>query len=315
MIRLEVYQHLEPLHTANPKGSAVALGFFDGVHIGHQAVIRAAVEDAAEHGLEASVFTFSLPMQNSLKGGRIDTQNEKLACVRSLGVQHYMEPAFEEFRNLSPEEFVLDVLIGMYGAKALFCGDNFTFGKKAAGNVALLRKLCEPRGVRVCVVPMAQYQGQLVSSTRIRAALEAGDMPLANALLGRPYRIDFPVRHGQGLGSKLGFPTINQIYPEGYVMPKFGIYITRVLVDGKWYAGATGMGTRPTVNQSGQGPTCETFIPDFEGQLYGQEPVLEFYRYIAPSRKFDSLDELKACVFDAARQAREFFAQQQGAYF
>ncbi len=308
MSRLQLYQHLEPLRTADCTGSAIALGFFDGVHLGHQAVIHTAVEYARQNGLESGVFTFSLPMQNSLKGGRIDTQNEKLACVRSLGVQHYMEPAFEEFRDLTPEQFVLDVLIGMYKAKALFCGDNFTFGKKAAGNVELLKKLCQPRGVQVCVVPMALHDGQNVSSTRVRAALEAGDIPLANALLGRPYRIDFPVRHGQGLGSKLGFPTINQVYPAGYVMPKFGIYITRVLVDGKWYAGATGMGTRPTVNESGEGPTCETFIPDFSGQLYGESPVLEFYRYIAPSRKFDTLDELKACVFDAAQQAKAFFA-------
>ncbi len=308
MSRLQLYQHLEPLRTADCTGSAIALGFFDGVHLGHQAVIHTAVEYARQNGLESGVFTFSLPMQNSLKGGRIDTQNEKLACVRSLGVQHYMEPAFEEFRDLTPEQFVLDVLIGMYKAKALFCGDNFTFGKKAAGNVELLKKLCQPRGVQVCVVPMALHDGQNVSSTRVRAALEAGDIPLANALLGRPYRIDFPVRRGQGLGSKLGFPTINQVYPAGYVMPKFGIYITRVLVDGKWYAGATGMGTRPTVNESGEGPTCETFIPDFSGQLYGESPILEFYRYIAPSRKFDTLDELKACVFDAAQQAKAFFA-------
>ena len=309
MSRLQVYHHLEPLRAEAPVGSAVALGFFDGVHLGHQAVIRAAVKDAQCNGLTPAVFTFSLPMQNSLKGGRIDTQEEKLNCIQKLGAQHYMEPAFEEFRDLLPEQFVLDVLIGQYGAKALFCGDNFTFGKKAAGNVELLRRLCEPRGVRVCVVSMAQWQGTTVSSTRVRAALEEGDIPLANALLGRPYRIDFPVRHGQGLGSKLGFPTINQVYPAGYVMPKFGIYITRVLVDGQWYAGATGMGTRPTVNESGEGPTCETFIPDFEGQLYGECPVLEFYRYIAPSRRFDSLEELKACVFDAARQAREFFAE------
>ena len=306
---MQQYTHLEPLRTeAGCAGSAVALGFFDGVHVGHQDVIRAAVEDARRNGLESAVFTFSLPMQNTLKGGRIDTQEAKEAFVQSLGVQHLMEPAFEEFRDLTPEQFVLDVLIGMYGAKSLFCGDNFTFGKRATGNVALLKELCEPRGVRVCVVPMALWAGETVSSTRIRRALEDGDMPLANALLGRPYRIDFPVKHGKGLGSKLGFPTINQVYPEGFVMPKFGIYITRVLVDGRWYPGATGLGKRPTVNQTNEGPTCETFIPDFTGSLYGERPVLEFYQYIAPSRKFDSLEELQACVFEAADKARAFFA-------
>lgn len=313
MNRLQQYQHIQPLQSLGDtaRGSAVALGFFDGVHLGHQAVIRTAVEYAAQNGLEPAVFTFSLPVQNPLKGGRIDTQAEKYACMQGLGVQHYMEPAFEEFRELSPQQFVLDVLIGLYGAKALFCGDNFTFGKRAAGNVQLLRQLCAPLGVEVCVVPMAQWGGQPVSSTRVRQALEAGDMPLANALLGRPYRIDFAVRHGHGLGSKLGFPTINQVYPAGFVMPKFGIYITRVRVGERWYPSATGLGTRPTVNRTGEGPTCETFIPDFTGQLYGENPVLEFYQYLAPSQKFDSLEQLKACVFGAAGQARRFFAGRQ----
>ena len=306
MSRLKKYHHLQPLE-GEAQGSAVALGFFDGVHLGHQDVIRTAVKYAEANGLEPAVFTFSLPVQNTLKGGRIDTEEEKFSCMQKLGVQHYMEPAFEDFRNLSPEQFVLDVLCGLYKAKALFCGDNFTFGKKAAGNVELLRQLCEPRGVKVCVVPMAVFDSELISSTRIRHALGAGNMPLVNALLGRPYAISFPVQHGQGLGSKLGFPTINQIYPEGFVMPRFGIYITRVLVNGKWYPSATGMGTRPTVNNSGQMPTCETFIPDFSGQLYCTSPWVEFYKYIAPSRKFDSLDALKECVFNAADEAREFF--------
>ena len=191
----------------------------------------------------------------------------------------------------------------------MFCGDNFTFGKKAAGNVDMLRELCAPLGIRVQVVPMTQYQGALVSSTRIRAALAEGDIPAVNAMLGRPYRIDFAVRHGKGLGRTLGFPTINQIYPEGFAQPKYGIYITRVKVNGEWYVGATGFGTRPTVNNTGEGATCETFIPDFSGQLYGEEPELEFYEYIAPSRKFDTLEELTACVNGAAAKAKAYFAE------
>ncbi len=289
----------------------MALGFFDGVHIGHQAVIRAAVEDARQNGRQAAVFTFRLPLGSAMKGGRIQTDAEKHRVMEGLGVEHYMEPAFEDFRGETPEEFVDRILAGMFRAKAVFCGENFTFGKKAAGNVDTLRQLCAERGIRVEVVPMARYAGEFVSSTRIRAALQAGDIPAVNAMLGRPYRIDFPVEHGKGLGRTLGFPTINQIYPEGYMLPKFGIYITRVRVNGAWYAGATGFGTRPTVNQSGEGPTCETFIPCFEGQLYGQAPVLEFYEYIAPSRKFDSLEALTACVNDAARQALAYFAPEQ----
>ena len=164
------------------------------------------------------------------------------------------------------------------------------------------------RGIRVVQVEMAQWQGKSVSSTRIRAALEAGDIAAANTMLGRPYRIDFPVRRGRGLGHTLGFPTINQVFPEGFIQPRFGIYITRVQINGAWYAGATGLGTRPTVNNSGQNPTCETFIPGFTGDLYGAQPVLEFYEYLAPSRKFDTLEELTACVQDAAAKAAAYFA-------
>lgn len=286
----------------------MALGFFDGVHLGHQAVIRAAAEDAAQNGRAAAVFTFQLPLNSTMKGGRLQSEQEKHRVMESLGVEHYMEPPFEDFCGLSPEEFVEKILRDGFNAKAVFCGDNFTFGKKAAGNVERLRQLCAPLGIRVVVVPMALYKGAPVSSTRIRAALAEGDIPAVNAMLGRPYRIDFAVRHGKGLGRTLGFPTINQVYPEGFAAPKYGIYITRVKVNGQWYVGATGFGTRPTVNTTGEGATCETFIPDFSGQLYGEEPELEFYEYIAPSRKFDTLEELTACVNDAAAKSRAYFA-------
>ena len=300
-------QALEADLTAS-RGSSVALGFFDGVHLGHQAVIRAAAEDAAQNGCSTAVFTFQLPLNSTMKGGRLQSEAEKHRVMAQLGVEHYMEPPFEDVCGFSPEEFVEKILHRGFKARAVFCGDNFTFGKKAVGNVEMLRELCAPLGIRVQVVPMATYEGQLVSSTRIRAALAGGDIPAVNAMLGRPYRIDFAVRHGKGLGRTLGFPTINQIYPTGFAEPKYGIYITRVKVNGQWYAGATGFGTRPTVNTTGQGATCETFIPDFSDQLYGEEPELEFYEYIAPSRKFDTLEELTACVNDAAAKATAYFA-------
>lgn len=302
---MKVYSELAPLGAA--RGTAVALGFFDGVHIGHQAVIRAAARHAGARGLAPAVFTFSLPLKNAMKGGRICPESEKHRQMEALGAAFYMEPPFEQFRALSPERFVRDVLAGLCRAKAVFCGDNFTFGARAAGNVDTLKELCAPLGIEVHIVPMALYEGVPVSSSRIRAALEAGDIPAVNAMLGRPYRIDFEVRHGQGLGRTLGFPTINQVYPEGFVMPRFGIYITRVGIGEEWYAGATGLGTRPTVNQTGGGPTCETFIPGFEGQLYDESPAVEFYQYIAPSRRFADLAGLTACVQDAAARALAYF--------
>ena len=140
---------------------------------------------------------------------------------------------------------------------------NFTFGAKAAGNPELLRKLCAPLGVEVVVLPMARFEEKPVSSTRIRTALEGGDIPAANAMLGMPYAIRFAVHHGAGLGRTLGVPTINQLYPQGFQLPRFGIYITRTKIRDTWYPSATGLGTRPTVNDDLSKVTCETFIPGF----------------------------------------------------
>ena len=289
------------------QGSSVALGFFDGVHIGHQAVIGGAVDYARKHGLTPAVFSFRLPLGHTMNGGRLLDETSKYEYIRQLGVEHYIEPDFQSMRDVSPEEFVQKILAGDCGAKAVFCGESYTFGSKAAGDITLLKQLCQPLGIQVVIVPDTLYEGQVVSSTRIRTALAKGDIPLVNAMLGRPYSIRFPVLHGQGLGHTLGFPTTNQIYPAGFAQPLYGIYVTKVQIDGVWYPGATGFGTRPTVNPDGQNPTCETFIPGFQGSLYGDELELAFYQYLSPSRKFDSLEELRACIQNAAEQAVAYF--------
>ncbi len=305
---MQLYSQLQPLTPCQQGGCAVALGYFDGLHIGHHAVIQTAVDWAKEHGAQPALFTFELPSRNDLKGSRLMSIAHKHAAIEAMGVAHYIEPPFAEIKDYSPEAFV-DKLIDTLGARAVVCGENFTFGAKAAGNVALLQSLCAARNVQVLVVPLAEYEGVVVSSTRIRAALSAGDIPAVNAMLGAPYAIQFEVAHGKGLGKTLGVPTINQIYPDGFQMPKFGIYITRTLIDGRWYPSATGLGTRPTVNQDESKITCETFIPNFKGDLYGAAPVLEFYQYLCESQKFNSLDELKACIENAAAATLQYFAK------
>ena len=187
-------------------------------------------------------------------------------------------------------------------------GDVAPSAEVPATATQLLRTLCEPLGVKVIVVPMAQFEEKPVSSTRIRTALEGGDIPAANAMLGMPYAIRFAVQHGAGLGHTLGVPTINQLYPQGFQLPRFGIYITRTKIGDVWYPSATGLGTRPTVNNDPSKVTCETFIPGFSGDLYGTDPVVEFHAYLSPSKKFDTLDELRACINNAAKRAQEYFA-------
>ena len=184
----------------------LALGFFDGIHIGHRAVINGAVQWAREHGAAPAVFTFRLPADNKMKGKRLLSTEDKHALIESLGVEYYLCPDFEEIRAMTPEQFVYGIVQDCH-ARALFCGENFTFGAKAAGDPDLLRRLCAPLGVEVVVVPMAQFEEKPVSSTRIRTALEGGDIPAANAMLGMPYAIRFAVQHGAGLGHTLGVPT------------------------------------------------------------------------------------------------------------
>ena len=269
---MQIYSQLVPLALGNANGSAVAMGFFDGIHIGHRAVIEGAVQWARAHGASPAVFTFKLPTENKMKGKRLLSTEDKHALIERLGVEHYLCPDFEEIKAMTPEQFVLGIVRDCR-ARALVCGENFTFGAKAAGNPELLRTLCEPLGVKVIVVPMAQFEEKPVSSTRIRTALEGGDIPAANAMLGMPYAIRFEVQHGAGLGHTLGVPTINQLYPEGFQLPRSGIYITRTHIGGVWYPSATGLGSRPTVNDDATKVTCETFIPGFSGNLYGTDPV------------------------------------------
>ena len=271
-----------------PNGSAVALGYFDGVHLGHRRVLGAAVEYAAAHGLTPAAFTFSLPGGQSLKGGRILSAGQKHARVAALGITAYMEPPFESFRSLSPEDFVNKILVECFAAKAVFCGDNFTFGAYAAGNV--------------------------VSSTRIRAALEEGRIEDANAMLGAPYCIDWPVRHGKGIGtSKLGKPTINQNYPADALQPCTGVYLTRIWLNGRWWPSATGIGRRPTVDAVNAPVTCETYVPGYHGDTYGQTPVLEFHHYLCAVRKFGTLQELADLIETAAQQSIAYFAAKEEA--
>lgn len=304
---MQIISQFEPLALAQPQnGTAVAMGYFDGIHIGHRAVIDGAVQWAKAHGAQPAVFTFQLPMENKMKGKRLLSTQDKHDLVASLGVEYYLVPDFDRIKALSPEQFVHSIVENCH-AKALFCGENFTFGARAAGTPELLRQLCAPLGVEVVVVPLAQFEDKPVSSTRIRTALEGGDIPAANAMLGMPYAIRFAVQHGAGLGRTLGVPTINQHYPQGYQMPRSGIYITRTCIDGTWYPSATGLGSRPTVNDDETRVTCETFIPGFSGDLYGTDPVVEFHAYLSPSKKFDTLDQLRACIQDAARRAQAYF--------
>lgn len=284
---------------------AVALGFFDGVHLGHREVLGTMLAFARKNGLRPAVFTFTQNENSGQKGQTILLPPQKHRLLAEMGIETCYEPPFKSFADLSPESFFNDVLIGEFNTAAIFCGEDFGFGAKRAGNAALLKQLCAENGIHFSAAKTALYKGDAVSSTRIKAALACGDIESANAMLGRPYEIELPVTHGRRLGSSLGFPTANQIFPPALAQPSFGVYATRAVINGEEFAAATGFGTRPTVD--GGSPSCETFIINFAGTLYDENLTIRFYKRLADAQKFSGLAELAAAIKGWARQAEEYF--------
>lgn len=294
--------------------SCVALGNFDGIHVGHQAILARCVEDARKEGLVPTIWTFRRHPEHFLKGidasGSILSPEEKLALAGNMGIRRYFAEDFEAVRDLSPRAFCEKVLFEKLDAREVVCGFNFRFGKNGAGDTALLKELMESAGRRVVVIPAVEIAGQIVSSTRIRRALEEGDVELCRTLLGRPYSILFPVEHGKRLGTRLGFPTLNQSYPVEYVVPKKGVYAVRVFFDNERYNGVCNVGIRPTVSDSGA-ITAETHLFGFSGELYGKTVRVEFHRFLRAERKFQSLEDLKDQIARDKSDAERYFAERK----
>lgn len=288
---MEVYQSLSGIQV----DTAIALGMFDGVHMGHRAVIDRTVAEKA-NGLLPVVLTFSVDRSAPRrKQGtkRILTDRIRLEYLESIGVEVVEIPAFEEIKEYSPRDFVALILVKMLRAKTIACGFNFHFGKNAEGDVELLRTLCAEYGIRLVVVPALLDGGVPVSSTRIREALLGGDIELANEMLGCPYSIDFEVAHGMEIGRAIGIPTINQIYPEPYLIPQYGVYASYTMLEGKRYRSITNVGVKPTI-EGERLPLAETHIIGVDEHLYGQNVKVSFMRFLRGERKFESLDALSA---------------------
>lgn len=282
--------------------TAVALGAFDGLHIGHRAVIRPAVES----GLRSVVFTFK-DNPAALLGGRVrylSAVEERLRILESWGVDTVIMPDFSEVAGLSAEAFAA-LLFADISAKMLFCGEDFTFGRGAAGNTETLQRACKARGAELRVIPAVTLRGEKVSATRIRNALERGDAEEAAALLGRPFGFELEVVHGNRLGRTIGIPTINQPLPEDFILPRFGVYASTVQIGEKALFGVTNIGVKPTVGSDRV--LAETWIPDFSGDLYGRILRLELLGFIRDERKFASLEELREVIADNAVTARAIF--------
>ncbi len=270
-------------------GCTVALGTFDGVHLGHRAVINA----AREFGLPVVVVTSAQNPQSILgqvKKSRISSAECNDRIFADIGVSAVIRFDFEDIRSLSPDEY-LDILVDQIGAKNIVFGFNFRFGRCASGDAQTAHDYCEKRGIGLKVCDEVCVEGDTVSSTRIRACIEAGDMQLAKRLLGRAYSVDFEVVHGDGRGRTMMIPTANQEFADDYVLPRFGVYASRTLIGGKTYASVTNIGVRPTFLS----PVvlAETYVDGFDGSLYGEKPTVELTEFIRGERKFESIEQLR----------------------
>lgn len=290
----------------------IALGFFDGVHLGHAALLRLTRRRADELGIPAAVLTFDthpdtlvyhqpVPLINTL-------EDRKYLMEEKFSMDEVILAHFDRAMMEMPwEAFVEDYLLGELGAKHVVCGHDFSFGYRGQGTPDKLRRLCAQRGVGVNVVDKVSLGGITVSSTHIRQLIRQGDMEAAAQMLGHRHFLSGEVLHGKELGRRLGFPTANLALPEGLIAPAYGVYATLVtLPDGSAHPAVTNVGVRPTVHDQ-LGRLVEAWILDCTAELYGERIRVEFFTRLRGEKKFDSLEALREEVLRNAAETRAFF--------
>lgn len=285
------------------RNAAVALGLFDGVHLGHRAVLSAAAEQK-NNGLIPCAFTFS-PDSTARKGAAgyiYGTEEKNYILGEECGIERISSPPFADVCGLDGETFARDILCGELGAAFVCCGNDFRFGCGASCGLAELTELGRKYGFEVRAVDDVYCSGKRVSSTEIRMLLEEGDIDSADRFLGAPYMILKEVSHGAALGRTIGFPTANQVFGKGQLVPKYGVYSSRTTVDGISYRSMTNIGMKPTVDYGGA-PLAETYIHGFSGDIYGRAIKVELLGFIRPERRFGSVEELKAQIAADAETA------------
>ncbi len=275
------------------KGCAVAVGSFDGVHLGHRRLIQKLVDEARRLDVPAVVFSFDLE-DNPKSAPLLADKKQKAYVLRKLGVDILVSGKFSDFRNVPAQVFAQDFLYGELGAKSIICGYDFRFGKDRKGSVELLKELLTPKGVEISVPEAVLCGGTPISSSVIRNLISNGDVKTASNLLGRYFSFSGEIKRGAQLGGKLGFPTINQDFPNSLVKPKFGVYAVYLKLEGEIYSGVANFGIKPTVG--GTTPLCETHIFDYSGDCYGKTAEISFVEFIRPEQKFNSVEELKEQV-------------------
>ncbi|MFN2493446.1 MAG: bifunctional riboflavin kinase/FAD synthetase [Pyrinomonadaceae bacterium] len=293
--------------------TVLTLGVFDGLHLGHQLIMRTVVDRARETGAISTAITFDPHPRAVLHPESapplLQTLDQKVEGLGVLGIeQTIVIPFTREFSKVSAEDFLRQVVMERLHAKEVYLGRGFAFGHEREGNIELLRRVSQDLGFFADEVPEVRFRNQRVSSSKIRQLLSEGRVNLARRLLGRPYGVEGAVERGSERGHVLGFPTAN-LHPKNRVIPKNGVYVTGTLVDGKWRRSVTNVGVRPTFAANTE-PTIETFVMDWEGDLYGDVVRVRFLHRLRPEHKFASIDDLKTQITKDVARARSFFERQ-----
>jgi riboflavin kinase/FMN adenylyltransferase len=290
--------------------TVLTLGVFDGLHVGHQLVMRTVVERAHERNAVPTVVTFDPHPRAVLHPESapplLQTLDQKVEGFGVLGIQQTIVVRFtEEFSMISAKDFLRDVVKERLQAKEVYLGKGFAFGHNREGNIDLLTRVGKDLGFVAGEVPEICLRGRRVSSSRIRELLAQGKVNLARRMLGRPYGVEGLVERGAERGRQLGFPTAN-LHPHNRVIPRNGVYVTGTLIEGKWRRSVTNAGVRPTFGLETE-PSVETFVMNWAGDLYGDVVRVRFLRRLRDERKFGSIEELKAQIEKDVARAQSYF--------
>ena len=292
------------------KQKVMALGFFDGIHVGHAALINKIKQRAEETGAEPAVLTFDVHPDNLVFKKTVplinSAEDRENILSRCFGIDDVVVIHFNQrVMHMDWQDFI-DELIDEMNLRWIVVGHDFCFGYKGLGTAEKLKAYCAERGVGCDIIPAVCRDGVVVSSTLIRQLIETGEMEKANEYLGHPHTLTDVIRTGYHLGTKMGTPTINMSFPQGVIIPRHGVYAAKAYIDGQEYMSVTNVGIRPTVSDSGN-VNVESFLLDFCGNLYGHRARIDFYKFLRPERKFDDVNELAAQIMSDAQTTREYF--------
>ena len=288
--------------------TAVAIGKFDGIHLGHHKLLDEIVL-AKDRGLKATVFTFD-PAPSVYFGTEDDkaltTRDEKRAILASMGVDYLIEyPMNDTTSKVSAQDFIEQFLVGYMNAAYIICGDDLSFGYKGQGDYGLLEKYQDKYGYIAKEISKVCHNGSVISSTRVRNAVTNGDMAEVTAMLGRPYSFIGNIVHGAHLGTGIGFPTINLLPADNKILPPCGVYYSRTIIGGETIKSITNVGFKPTVSDVKQ-PGIETHLYDFNEDVYGEDALVELLEFKRPEMHFGSVDELKIALAKDVEEGRRY---------